>query len=80
MNTTIKESLHDKWLASDWHQLWADDNKAFILIPVKSVARYAVVHNYLVVTDNGSDITAVELPFSEAIDEWNTQINEHLAN
>ena len=69
---TLTENLHDKWAASEWHQLWADDNRAFVLMPNGG--------NYLVVADDRTDVTAVELAFSEAMDEWNRQINEYLEN
>lgn len=70
----IYENLHDKWATSQWHQLWADDEKAFVFMPLHDSPK-----EMLVIADDGDTATATILPFSEAMDEWNSQINEHLA-
>lgn len=69
---TLTENLHDKWSASNWHQLWADDSRAFVLLNEET--------GYSVVVDDGETVNMYEIgDFSPAIDEWNSQINEYLA-
>lgn len=73
MNYT-KENLHDKWVTSNWHQLWANDDKAFIFMPLNDSP-----DEMLVIEDDGEFAQGVVLPWSDGMDEWNRQINVYLA-
>jgi hypothetical protein len=64
-------NLYDKWAAKDWHQLWADDTCAFIIL--------ADGKKFKVVADNGRIVTTYRAKdLSDAFDDWNEQINRHL--
>lgn len=68
-------NLHDKWATSDWRQLWADDNRAFVLVPNRVAGHY-----YDVLIDDGNEVKRLEfMPFSKAMDTWNSEINKYLA-
>jgi hypothetical protein len=72
MNTTV--NLYDKWVKTEWHQLWADDSKAFILRPNRVANHY-----YDVLVDDGNETTEYELlNFSDGLDKWNSEINQYL--
>lgn len=64
-------NLYDKYSRTPWHQLWADDNKAFVI--------YKDRRGYKVITDNGRVVTTYRAAdLSDAFDDWNNQINQHL--
>lgn len=66
-------NLYDKYKATSWQQLWADDKKVFVI--------YATGQGYYKVLTETSDGTISEyedLTLSEAFSEWNSEINKHL--
>lgn len=71
-------NLHDYCAAKyNWHQLWADDRKAFVLEATPN-GRYNVI---VVEQKMGyiTDLTERVAELSDAMNKWNTLINKHLA-
>lgn len=64
-------NLYNKWAVKKWHQLWADDTCAFVILEDRK--------GYKVVTDNGRFVSTYRAEdLSDAFDNWNTEINRHL--
>jgi hypothetical protein len=73
--TINTNNLHDKYVRSDWHQLWADDHLAVVLRPIAGADG-----PWEVLRDDHRAVVRIKYPdFSTGIDGWNKTINQHLA-
>jgi hypothetical protein len=66
-------NLHDKYASTEWEQLWADDTFAAVLYRQDN-------GKFTVLTENNWSImnTRNIAGFSEAMDNWNASITQHL--